>query len=184
MSHKTKIKVGKKENLHVFLPNEESVQAPHRPGPPWRLGAMEDPLGSIRAGPGIQGRSHRLSQGWAAGGTGAAPAPASGTSWHRVGQGWAGMWAYWCTWLRRAPGQAGQGSGELETGPAVVVLGQGLTAPGGWNGVLGCGQGGGATGFGQGQAGLAGPQGHGRKNMNYSLLFLIFWKYRRREQNE
>lgn len=41
---------------------------------------------------------------------------------------------------------AGQGCEELETGPAVVSLRQGLMALGGRSRVLGCGQGGGAPG--------------------------------------
>jgi len=31
-------------------------------------------------------------------------------------------------WLSKAHGQAGQGCEELETGPAAVLMGQGLTA--------------------------------------------------------
>ena len=42
-------------------------------------------------------------------------------------------WTWACGWARlgRAHSRAGQGCGELETGPAVALLGQGLVALGG-----------------------------------------------------
>jgi len=41
---------------------------------------------------------------------------------------WAGTWACGCASLSRPHGRAGQGCEELETSPAVALLGQGLTA--------------------------------------------------------
>lgn len=74
--------------------------------------------------------------------------------------GQTGMWD--CGWahLSEAHDQAGQGCGELDPGPAVALLGQGLMAPGSWHRVLVHGQGRGSpTGMGrdsQGQQCLKG----------------------------
>lgn len=45
-----------------------------------------------------------------------------------VGQGQARKWEHGQAWLWGTPGQARQGCGELETGAAAALLGQGLTA--------------------------------------------------------
>ena len=47
-----------------------------------------------------------------------------------TGQGQARPSAHGWVWLSGAHGQAGQCCGELETGPAAAMLGQGLMAPG------------------------------------------------------
>lgn len=76
----------------------------------------------------------------AAGGTGAALALGI---MHLPGDRDLAQWdlAQWDPWL---PVGAEQGCGDLETSSVEVSLGQGLTAQGGCNGVLSCGQGGGS----------------------------------------
>ena len=67
----------------------------------------------------VRGTRPRHSPGW--------PGRAVGIG---TGRCWAGIWACGLAWLNGAHGWAGQGCGQLETGPAAAAsLGQGLTAP-------------------------------------------------------
>lgn len=109
------------------------------------------------AGPGVVGAHHGgvAGQGLAGRACPAAPAgsraaPVPGTG-HLPGDGpRPGRVVGWAM-LSRAHGWAGPGCGELEAGPAVVLLGQGLRAPGGNGGSWAMG--GGSPGAGQGQSG-------------------------------
>ena len=97
----------------------------------------------IRARPGSQDPSHHPSQEQGSQGAPGQNQPwASGTSMGtEKGQGQDGTWAHGWAWLRGAHGWAGQGSKELETGPAALSLGQGLTGPAGLTWGLGPRQG-------------------------------------------
>lgn len=75
----------------------------------------------------------------------------------RLGQDMGPQWAQ----LSRAHGRPGQGCRELETGPVLASLGQGLMAREGDMGSWALGRAGGAPQAGQGQAGLGVPPGPG-----------------------
>jgi len=129
---------------------DTEILSGHQWGPtaPWGCEwAWGTPPGG--SGQGLAARDHPTApaRSRAGGALGQPPPPASGSS-LGMGMGWgqartrARGWA----WLSEAHGWAGQGCGELQTGPAVASLGQGLAAPGGWHGVLGHGQGVGSSG--------------------------------------
>ena len=85
-----------------------------------------------------------------------------------VRRGWARTWARRWARLSRAHGWAGQGCGELETGPAVVSLGQGLVVLGADMGSWATGRVGGAAGTEQGQSELLKPSGP------WTFIFYLF----------
>ncbi|KAK4831651.1 hypothetical protein QYF61_018618 [Mycteria americana] len=90
-----------------------------------------------------------------------------------MGPGWAKAWACGWAWLSGTHGQAGQGCGELQAGPAAASLGQGLVAPGAEMGPWAVGRWWSLRGAGQGQSGLLVPSGPGDKLVTTLMTTLV-----------